>query len=89
MAWGFGWGEVGVVGLGCLASSDVWRLYQMFFEMSALCSMMHTNGEKHTDQGHEYYEERSRERVLHHSDKKAEKTGAKLVTNEELNSKSI
>lgn len=23
MAWGFGWGQVGVVGLGCLASSDV------------------------------------------------------------------
>ena len=42
---------------------------------------MLTKGEEYTDQGQEYYEERYRERVLHHLAQKAEKMGMKLVLN--------
>jgi len=45
--------------------------------------MMLTKGEEYTDQGQQYYEERYRERVLHHLAKKAEKLGLKLVSNED------
>ncbi|MFZ6642195.1 hypothetical protein ACO0LL_20905 [Undibacterium sp. TC4M20W] len=47
--------------------------------------MMLTKGEEYTDKGQDYYEERYRERVLHHLAKKAEKMGMKLVLNEETN----
>ena len=40
---------------------------------------MLTKGEKYTDQGQNYYEERYRERVLHHLSKRAEKLGMNLV----------
>lgn len=58
-------------------------------KLARLIYMMLTKGEEYTDQGQEYYEERYRERVLHHLAKKAEKMGMKLVNNEEVNLKPI
>lgn len=51
-------------------------------KLARLIYMMLTKGEEYTDQGQQYYEERYRERVLHHLAKKAEKMGLKLVSNE-------
>ncbi|MDP1979178.1 hypothetical protein [Undibacterium sp.] len=52
-------------------------------KLARLIYMMLTKGEEYTDQGQQYYEERYRERVLHHLAKKAEKLGLKLVSNED------
>ena len=38
-----------------------------------------TKGEEYTDKGQEYYEERYRQRVMHHLAKRAEKLGMHLV----------
>ena len=40
---------------------------------------MLTRGEEYTNQGQAYYEERYRERVLHHLAQRANKMGMKLV----------
>jgi len=40
---------------------------------------MLTKGEEYTDKGQDYYEERYRERTLHHLRKRAEKFGFDLV----------
>ena len=40
---------------------------------------MLTKGEEYTDQGQEYFEERYRERVMHHLAKRAEMMGMKLI----------
>lgn len=50
-------------------------------KLARLIYTMLTKGEEYTDQGQEYYEERYRERVLHHLAQKAEKMGMKLVLN--------
>ena len=48
-------------------------------KLARLIYTMLTKGEEYTDQGQQYYEERYRERVLYHLNKKAEKMGMKLV----------
>jgi transposase len=48
-------------------------------KLARLIYTMLTKGEEYTDRGQDYYEERYRERVLHHLAKKAEKMGMKLV----------
>jgi hypothetical protein len=40
---------------------------------------MLTKGEEYTDQGQDYYEERYRQRVMHHLARRAEKLGMQLV----------
>jgi transposase len=40
---------------------------------------MLTKGQEYTDQGQAYYEERYRQRVLHHLAQRANKMGMKLV----------
>ena len=48
-------------------------------KLARLIYTMLTKGEEYTDQGQEYYEERYRQRVLHHLQQRAEKMGMKLV----------
>ncbi len=48
-------------------------------KLARLIYTMLTKGEEYTDQGQDYFEERYRERVLHHLAKRAEKMGMKLV----------
>lgn len=48
-------------------------------KLARLIYTMLTKGEEYTDRGQDYFEERYRERVLHHLTKKAEKMGMKLV----------
>jgi transposase len=48
-------------------------------KLARLIYAMLTKGEEYTDQGQAYYEERYRQRVLHHLKQKAEKLGMKLV----------
>jgi transposase len=48
-------------------------------KLARLIYTMLTKGEEYTDQGQDYYEERYRQRVLHHLAKRAEKLGMKLV----------
>jgi transposase len=49
-------------------------------KLARLIYMMLTKGEEYVDQGQEYFEERYRQRVLHHLAKRAEKLGMKLTT---------
>ena len=51
-------------------------------KLARLIYTMLTKGEEYTDKGQAYYEERYRERVLHHLAKRADKMGMKLVTAE-------
>ena len=53
-------------------------------KLARLIYMMLTKGEEYADQGQQYYEERYRQRVLHHLAQRAEKMGMKLVNNESL-----
>jgi transposase len=48
-------------------------------KLARLIYTMLTKGEEYTDQGQDYYEERYRQRVLHHLNKRAEKLGMKLI----------
>ena len=48
-------------------------------KLARLIYTMLTKGEAYTDQGQQYYEERYRQRVLHHMALRAEKMGMKLV----------
>ncbi len=43
---------------------------------------MLTKGQKYTDQGQDYYEERYRQRVRHHLNLRAAKLGMKIVAAE-------
>lgn len=52
-------------------------------KLARLIYTMLTKGEQYTDQGQDYFEERYRERVLHHLAKRAEKMGMKLVATEQ------
>jgi transposase len=52
--------------------------------LARLIYTMLTKGEEYTDQGQQYYEERYRERVLHHLAQRAEKMGMKLVEVEQI-----
>jgi len=52
-------------------------------KLARLIYTMLTKGEEYTDKGQAYYEERYRERVLHHLAKRAEKMGMKLIANEQ------
>jgi len=52
-------------------------------KLARLIYTMLTKGEKYTDQGQDYYEERYRERVLQQLAQRAEKMGMKLVVNEQ------
>jgi transposase len=49
-------------------------------KLARLIYIMLTKGEEYVDAGQDYYEERYRQRVLHHLAKRAEKLGMKLVT---------
>jgi len=53
-------------------------------KMARLIYTMLTKGEEYTDKGQDYFEERYRERVLHHLAQRAEKMGMKLVASEQL-----
>lgn len=53
-------------------------------KLARLIYTMLTKGEEYTDQGQEYYEERYRQRVLHHLSQRAEKMGMKLVAAQQL-----
>jgi len=48
-------------------------------KLARLIYTMLTKGEEYTDQGQDYYEERYRQRVLHHLSKRAQKLGMTLV----------
>ena len=48
-------------------------------KLARLIYTMLTKGEEYTDKGQEYYEERYRQRVMHHLAKRAEKLGMHLV----------
>ncbi len=48
-------------------------------KLARLIYTLLTKGEEYTDQGQAYYEERHRERVLYHLNKRAEQMGMKLV----------
>lgn len=52
-------------------------------KLARLIYTMLTKGEEYTDQGQDYFEERYRERVLHHLAKRAEKFGLKLTPAEQ------
>ena len=52
-------------------------------KLARLIYTMLTKGEEYTDQGQEYFEERYRERVMHHLAKRAEMMGMKLVPSEQ------
>lgn len=51
-------------------------------KLARLIYMMLTKGEEYVDQGQDYFEERYRQRVLHHLTKRAEKLGMKLIAGE-------
>jgi transposase len=51
-------------------------------KLARLIYTMLTKGEEYADQGQQYYEERYRQRVLHHLAQRAEKMGMKLVNSE-------
>jgi len=48
-------------------------------KLARLIYTMLTKGAEYTDQGQDYYEERYRQRVMHHLAKRAEKLGMQLV----------
>ncbi len=48
-------------------------------KLARLIYTMLTKGTEYTDKGQDYYEERYRERVMHHLNKRAEKLGFQLV----------
>jgi transposase len=48
-------------------------------KLARLIYTMLTKGEEYTDQGQDYYEERYRQRVMHHLARRAEKLGMQLV----------
>jgi len=48
-------------------------------KLARLISTMLTKGTEYTDQGQDYYEERYRQRVMHHLAKRAEKLGLQLT----------
>jgi transposase len=48
-------------------------------KLARLIYTMLTKGTEYTDQGQNYYEERYRQRVLHHLAKRAEKLGLQLT----------
>ena len=48
-------------------------------KLARLIYTMLTKGEEYTDKGQDYYEERYRQRVMHHLTKRAEKLGMQLV----------
>jgi transposase len=52
-------------------------------KLARLIYTMLTKGEQYTDDGQDYYEERYRQRVLHHLAKRAEKFGMKLTPAEQ------
>ena len=53
------------------------------YKLARLIYTMLTKGEKYTDQGRDYYEERYRERVLRQLAQRAVKMGMKLIATEE------
>lgn len=53
-------------------------------KLARLIYTMLTKGEQYTDQGQDYFEERYRERVLHHLAQRAQKIGMKLVASEQV-----
>ena len=53
-------------------------------KLARLIYTMLTNGEQYSDQGQDYFEERYRQRVLHHLAKRAEKMGMQLVPSAQL-----
>ena len=48
-------------------------------KLARLIYTMLTKGQEYTDQGQVYYEERYRQRVMHHLTKRAEKLGFQLT----------
>jgi hypothetical protein len=48
-------------------------------KLARLIYTMLTKGTEYTDKGQDYYEERYRERVMHHLKKRAEKLGFQIV----------
>ena len=48
-------------------------------KLARLIYTMLTKGEEYTDQGHAYYEERYRQRVLHKLSRRAQQVGMTLV----------
>ena len=52
-------------------------------KLARLIYTMLTNGEEYTDQSQDYFEERYRQRVLHHLAQRAEKLGMKLINIEQ------
>jgi len=52
-------------------------------KLARLIYTMLTKGEEYTDQGQDYFEERYRERVLHHLSQRAAKLGMKMVAIEQ------
>ena len=52
-------------------------------KLAQLIYTMLTKGEKYTDRGQDYFEERYRERVLRQLSQRAEKMGMKLVAVEQ------
>jgi transposase len=48
-------------------------------KLARLIDAMLTNGEKYTDRGQDYFEERYRQRVLHNLAQKAKAMGMQLV----------
>ncbi|MBL0124126.1 MAG: IS110 family transposase [Betaproteobacteria bacterium] len=52
-------------------------------KLARLIYTMLTKGEEYTDKGQAYYEERYRDRVLHHLAKRAEKMGMQLIAAEQ------
>lgn len=53
-------------------------------KLARLIYTMLTKGEEYVDQGQDYFEERYRERVLHHLAKRAQKMGMRLVEDPKL-----
>ena len=52
-------------------------------KLARLIYTMLTKGQEYTDQGQEYYEERYRQRVLHHLTQRAAKLGMKIIPDEQ------
>ena len=52
-------------------------------KLARLIYTMLTRGSEYTDQGHDYYEERYRQRVLHHLSQRAAKLGLRIVAIEQ------
>ena len=53
-------------------------------KLARLIYTMLTKGQEYTDRGQEYYEERYRQRVLHHLTQRAGKLGMRLVAAEQV-----